>query len=296
MRSDEASPIRELLGRSSIVRSMGVHDVFSALIAEQEGIELLFLGGFGASASLLGLPDLNLITQTEMAEAVRRMSARLDVPLIADGDTGHGDLHQVQRTVELFETAGASGIILEDQAAPKRCGHFDDKQIIPVKDMVMKIKAAVAARSSPEFVIFARTDARQVNGLADAIDRVNRCCDAGADVAFVEAPESRTELEEIAERVKHPLFANMPTGGVTPILSAEELEQLGYRIVVLPIETLLVTGTAVRGLARAWREKGSVDNFLSDDMTFAEVKRLLGVERFLKLRDELDEMPTHTAD
>ncbi len=199
--------LRELLAQPGIIRSLGAHDVFTALIVEQAGFETVFIGGFGTSASMLGLPDLNFLTLTEMADAVRRMAARVSVPVIADGDTGHGDLHNVQRTVGMFEAAGASGILLEDQLMPKRCGHFANKQVIPTEEMVLKIEAAVGARQDPNFVIFARTDARQMNGLDDAIDRVNRCCGAGADIAFIEAPQSAAELEEIPRRVKYPLSA-----------------------------------------------------------------------------------------
>ncbi len=279
--------MRELLARPGLILSMGAHDVFSALIIQEAGFEKVFLGGFGASASLLGLPDLNFLTMTEMAEAVRRMATRLTIPVIADGDTGHGDLHNVQRTVEMFEAAGAAGILLEDQVAPKRCGHFADKHVIPTAEMVLKIKAAVQARSNPDFVIFARTDARQMNGLDDAIDRVNRCGDAGADVAFVEAPQSRAELEEVPRRVKLPLLANMLTGGVTPILPASELEQLGYKIAVCPIESLLVCAKALRELCETWKTTGRVDQLANQSMSFAEVKQLLGLEEYLKLRDKL---------
>ena len=167
--------LRELLKQPGIIRSLGAHDVFTALIVEQAGFETVFIGGFGTSASMLGLPDLNFLTMSEMADAVRRMAARVGVPVIADGDTGYGDLHNVQRTVEAFEAAGASGILLEDQVMPKRCGHFANKRVIPSEEMVLKIKAAVKAKSDPDFVIFVRTDARQMNGLDDAIDRVSRC-------------------------------------------------------------------------------------------------------------------------
>src|SRR6266699_2854083 len=139
--------LRELLAQPGIIRSLGAHDVFTALIVEQAGFETVFIGGFGTSASMLGLPDLNFLTMTEMADAVRRMAARVSIPVIADGDTGHGDLHNVQRTTQSFEQAGAAGILLEDQVMPKRCGHFADKQVIPAEDMVIKIKAAVRAKS-----------------------------------------------------------------------------------------------------------------------------------------------------
>ena len=269
---------RQLLAQPGLIRTLGVHDVFSGLILEQAGFAMVFLGGFGVSASLLGLPDLNFLTMTEMADAVRRLAARLTIPIIADGDTGHGDLHNVRRTVEMFEAAGAAGILLEDQVMPKRCGHFANKQVVPTEEMVARIRAAVEARRDPAFIIFARTDARQMHGLDDAIDRVNRCCQAGAEVAFVEAPQSRAELEEIPRRVPHPLLVNMLTGGVTPILPATQLERLGYKIAVCPIETLLVCGRALRDLCAAWKTTGQVDALVEQAMSFPELKQLLGVD------------------
>jgi methylisocitrate lyase len=278
---------RQLLARPGILRSLGAHDVFSALLMEQAGFEMIFLGGFGASASLLGLPDLNFLTMTEMADAVRRTAARLTVPVIADGDTGHGDLHNVARTVEAFEAAGAAGILIEDQVMPKRCGHFARKQVVSTDDMLARIRTAARARSDPDFTLFARTDALAVNGLEDAIDRVNRCGDAGADVAFIEAPQSLAELELIPRRVQRPLLANMLTGGVTPILSVAELEQLGYKLAVAPIESLLVTARAVRDLCAAWQTHGRVDALAAEAMTFDELKQLLGVETFTAQNEDL---------
>lgn len=279
-----AKRFRELLDRPGIIPSLGVHDVFSGLIAEQAGLEMLFMGGFGTSASLLGLPDLNFLTMSEMADAIRRLTARLSIPVIADGDTGYGDLHNVRLTVQRFEAAGAAGILLEDQVLPKRCGHFADKRVIPAEEMVRKIETAVAARAAEDFVIFARTDARQAHGLDDAIDRVNRCCDAGADVAFVEAPQSLAELEEIPRRVPHPLLANMLVGGVTPILSVKELEQLGYKIAVSPVETLAVTAKALRDLCSEWLTEGRVDGTAAAACSFDELKQVLGLNEWLPPR------------
>jgi 2-methylisocitrate lyase-like PEP mutase family enzyme len=279
---------RQLLARPGLIRTLGAHDVFSGLIIEQAGFEMVFLGGFGVSASLLGLPDLNLLTMTEMADAVRRLSARLAIHIIADGDTGHGDLHNVRRTVEMFEAAGAAGILIEDQVMPKRCGHFANKQVVPRDEMVRRIQTAVRARRDPDFTIFARTDARQMHGLEEAIARANQCCAAGAQVAFIEAPQSRAELEEIPRRVKHPLLANMLSGGVTPILPAAELEQLGYKIAVCPIETLLVCGRALRDLCEAWKNTGRVDSLAQAAMSFADLKKLLGVDRFIATVEDSD--------
>src|SRR5262247_2126816 len=177
--------LRQLLNSPGIIRSLGAHDVFSARLIEAAGLEAVFIGGFGTSASLLGLPDVGLITPTEMADAVRRMAQRVSIPVVADGDTGHGDLHNVVRTVREFERAGAAGILIEDQVTPKRCGHFEGKQVIPVDEMVLKLRAAQQARRDRDFVIIARTDARAVEGIDAAIARANRYGDAGADVCFI---------------------------------------------------------------------------------------------------------------
>jgi 2-methylisocitrate lyase-like PEP mutase family enzyme len=280
--------LRELLTQPGVVRSLGAHDVFTARLIEAAGLETVFLGGFGAAASLLGLPDVGLLTLTEMADAVRRTAARVSIPVVADGDTGHGDLHNVVRTVREFERAGAAGVLLEDQVTPKRCGHFSGKQVIPAAEMVLKLRAALEARQDTDFVIVARTDARAVEGLEGAIERANRYAEAGADVCFIEAPQGRDELERIPRAVRHPLLVNMLTGGVTPILTVEELGRLGYKIVVCPIETLLVTGAAVQRLIRALLTRGRADQPDCEMLTFAQVKELLGLDEVLGLRDRLE--------
>jgi 2,3-dimethylmalate lyase len=277
--------LRELLARPGIITSLGIHDVFTARVAEDAGLELLFLGGFGVAASQLGLPDVGLLTLTEMADAVRRTAGRVNVPVVADGDTGHGDLHNVVRTVRDFESAGAAGVLLEDQVGPKRCGHFQGKQVIPADEMVLKLRAAFDARRDPDFVVIARTDAVAVEGIDAALDRANRYAAAGADVCFVEAPESREQLERIPRVVGRPLLANMLTGGATPILTVEELGRLGYKIAVCPIETLLVTGAAVRRLIQAIQGHGRADLPADEVMSFTEVKRLLGLDEILGIRE-----------
>jgi 2-methylisocitrate lyase-like PEP mutase family enzyme len=279
--------LRKLLNGPGVIRSLGAHDVFTARLVEAAGLETVFLGGFGTSASLLGLPDVGFITLSEMADAVRRMAMRVRIPVVADGDTGHGDLHNVVRTVREFERAGAAGVLIEDQITPKRCGHFAGKQLIPAEEMVLKLKAALSARTDPDFVIVARTDARAVEGIDGAIGRANRYGAAGADVCFIEAPQSRAELEQIPRAVRYPLLVNMLSGGVTPILTVEELGQLGYKIVVCPIETLLVTGRAVQRLIEALMARGRCDLPESEMMTFAEVKKVLGLDEVMGLRDRL---------
>jgi 2,3-dimethylmalate lyase len=281
------SRLRQLLNAPGVIRSLGAHDVFSARLIEAAGLEAVFLGGFGTAASLLGLPDVGLLTLTEMADAVRRMAGRVAIPVVADGDTGHGDLHNVARTVREFEHAGAAGILIEDQVTPKRCGHFQGKQVIPTDEMVLKLKAALDARRDRDLVLVARTDARAVEGIDSAIERANRYGEAGADVCFIEAPESRAELERIPREVRYPLLVNMLSGGATPILPVEELQALGYKIVVCPIESLLVFGTAMRRLIDALLTRGRCDLPAGEMMTFAEVKKLLGLDEILGLRERL---------
>ncbi|MGH8511515.1 MAG: isocitrate lyase/PEP mutase family protein [Gammaproteobacteria bacterium] len=279
--------IRELLAKPGIIRSLGAHDVLTAVLIEQAGFESVFIGGFGTSASLYGLPDLNFLGMSEMADAVRRMAQRVSIPVIADGDTGHGDLHNVMRCVSEFETAGAAGIILEDQAFPKRCGHFEGKQVIPAQEMVLKFKAAVRARYDADFLFIARTDAREPNGLDDAIDRINRYCDAGADVAFIEAPLSLAELEAICRRVPFPKFVNMLAFGKTPLLGVRDLEQMGFKMMVAPIDSVLLTATIMREMAEAFARDGTTQSLAHKMVGFDEIKRILGVPAFLSLRDDL---------
>ena len=221
-----------------------------------------------------------MVTLSEMTEAVRRMSSRINIPLVADGDTGHGSLLNVAQTVREFERAGAAGILLEDQVSPKRCGHFAGKQVIPVDEMLGKLRVALDARRDPDFVIFARTDARAIEGLDAAIARACRYGELGADVCFVEAPRSRDELARIAREVPYPQLANMLLGGTTPILGADELQQLGFKIMVDPVATLLATGAIVRTLARTLLEQGRVDSLAGELLSFDDVKQTLGLSEF----------------
>ncbi len=276
-----ARRLRELLARPGIIKTLAPHDVFTARLLEQAGCEMLFLGGFGVSASVFGWPDVGLVTLSEMTEAVRRMAARISIPLVADGDTGHGDLHNVARTVRDFEQAGAAGILLEDQVSPKRCGHFAGKQVISADEMLKKLRVALDVRRDPDFVIFARTDARAVEGLDVAIERACRYGEFGADVCFVEAPRGRDELVRIAREVPYPQLANMLLGGVTPILSADELQQLGFKIMVDPVATLLATGSVVRQLAKTLFREGRIDSLADELLSFDEVKQALGLSEII---------------
>lgn len=287
--SDNHSParqLRQLISQPGIIRSLGAHDVLSAVMIEQAGFETVFMGGFGTSASMMGLPDLNFLGLMEMVEASRRMAHRLTVPLIADADTGHGDLHNVMRCVVEFEASGAAGIILEDQAFPKRCGHFGGNRVIEAGEMVSKFKAAVDAREDPDFVFIARTDARGTHDLDEAIDRVNRYCDAGADVAFIEAPLSIDELEIICRRVEYPKLVNMLAFGKTPILSAAELEELGFKFLVAPIDSVLITAKAMREMAEVFKRDGHTRALDDRMVAFDEIKDILGLQDYLTLHDQ----------
>lgn len=277
--------IRELMQKPGIIKTLGAHDVLTAVMVEQCGFDTVFIGGFGTSASLYGLPDLNFLGMTEMVDATRRMVHRVSIPVVADADTGYGDLHNVMRCVNEFEGAGAAGIILEDQVFPKRCGHFGGKEVIPAKEMVMKFKAAVAARTDPDFLFIARTDSRETDGLDEAIDRINRYCDAGADVAFIEAPLSVNELEEICKRVKYPKFVNMLAFGKTPILSASDLEQMGFKLMVAPIDSVLLTAKIMREMAEAFKRDGHTQSLEDKMVGFDEIKDILGLADYLNLKE-----------
>ncbi|MBM2830620.1 MAG: hypothetical protein HW411_1410 [Gammaproteobacteria bacterium] len=279
--------IRELLEKPGIVRTLGAHDVLTAVLIERAGFESVFIGGFGTSASLYGLPDLNFLGMTEMVDATRRMAHRVSIPVIADADTGHGDLHNVMRCVTEFEGAGAAGIILEDQIFPKRCGHFGGKDVIPAEEMVLKFKAAVEVRNDPDFLFIARTDSRETKGLDDAIDRINRYCDAGADVAFIEAPLSVDELEEICKRVEYPKFVNMLAFGKTPILSASELEEMGFKMMVAPIDSVLLTAKVMQEMAEVFKRDGHTRSLFDQMVDFKGIKEILGLSGYLTLRDQL---------
>ena len=279
--------IRELLDEPGIICTLGAHDVLSAVLIEQAGFETVFIGGFGTSASLFGLPDLNFVNMMEMVDATRRMTHRVSIPVIADADTGHGDLHNVMRCVEEFEGAGAAGIILEDQVFPKRCGHFGNKQVIPADEMVLKFKAAVAARQDQDFIFIARTDSRETDGLDEAIDRINRYCDAGADVAFIEAPLSVDELEKICKRVEYPKFVNMLAFGKTPILTAKELEEMGFKMMVAPIDSVLLTAKIMREMAEVFKRDGHTKALYDQMVDFDGIKNILGLSDYLTLRDRI---------
>lgn len=264
----------------SIVVAMGVHDGLTARLAERAGFEAFYHGGYAVAAHHLGMPDIGVVGLGEMVQSVLRVGNVSDTPIITDADTGYGEIPGVRRSVRELERAGAQAIQFEDQVFPKRCGHMAGKQVIPRDEMVLKVRAAVDQRQRSDTLIIARTDALQPNGLDDAIDRCNAYAEAGADVAFVDAPGTREELEEIARRVDAPSLANMSETGRTPPLTAFELEELGYRIVIFPSPQTWVFAKAYSELCSQLREHGTTQGYRERMMAFDDVNELLGLEEW----------------
>ncbi|MEX0694442.1 MAG: isocitrate lyase/PEP mutase family protein [Rhodospirillales bacterium] len=233
-----AREFRKLLADADIIRAPGVYDGITARLVEQAGFPVVYMTGAGTSISR-GYPDFGLLTQTEMVDNAAVIARTVKVPVIADADTGYGNELNVTRTVNEYEHAGVSAIHIEDQVSPKRCGHLDDKEIIPLDEYMAKIRAAASARRDPDFVIIARTDARAVNGFDDAIARANAALSCGADVAFVEAVRSMDELQAVPKRVKGPCLLNIVVGGKTPDLDLVAAREMGYRIAIMP--SILIT-------------------------------------------------------
>jgi 2,3-dimethylmalate lyase len=270
--------LRERLASRSLVVAPGVHDLVSLRLANTFGFEALYMTGFGTVASHLGLPDAGLATYTDMVGRVKQMAAMAGAPLIADGDTGYGGLLNVRHTVRGYDEAGAAAIQLEDQEFPKKCGHTPGRRVIPMDDMVKKIRVAVEARSSRDFLVIARTDARTALGLDEALRRADAYARAGADMLFVESPESVEEMRTICERFDLPLVANMVEKGRTPVLSRAELESLGYRIAIFPVTALLAAVKAMAGVYGHIRQAGSSKDAPVALEDFGALTKLMGFE------------------
>ena len=256
----------------------GVPDPLCARIAQIEGFKAIFLSGYASSAAYLGAPDVGLMTLTEMVDCARRIVNAVDIPVFVDGDTGHGNITNVARTMREFENAGAAAIFFEDQVSPKRCGHMAGKQVVSVDEMVAKIKTAADARRDRDLIIMARTDALALEGIGKAIARMHAYLEAGADMSFVEAPESAGQMRQITSAIPAPNMANMVPGGRSPALSAAELEQLGFACVAHPTALSYVIAHAARELLRELRSTGSTAAAESGMMRFEEFNALLGLE------------------
>ncbi len=241
------------------------------------------MGGYAASAASLAKPDVSLLTLTEYVNIARNIVEAVDLPLFVDGDTGHGNVTNVQRTVQVFENAGVAGLFIEDQVFPKRCGHMEGKQIIPTMEMVAKIKAAVDARVDQDLVIMARTDAVATSGLDEAIERGNRYAEAGADLIFVEAPTSREDMLRSNREIKAPTNAIQIEGGKTPLLTVKELEELGFNVVVYPNITVYATAWALKGLWEGLKRNGSTKHWLDKIIPFDEFNTLIGLDKMREI-------------
>ncbi len=276
--------LRERLAVGQVI-APGVYDALTASLAASSGFEALYLSGAAIAYTKLGAPDIGLVSMSEVAETVALVRDRVDVPLIVDADTGYGNALNVQRTVRLFERAGASAIQLEDQGFPKRCGHLRGKSVIPMSEMVGKIRAAVDARASRATLIIARTDAVAVDGQAAAIERAQAYAEAGADVLFVEAPPSREAMAQISAALSGmlPLLANMVDGGDTPPLPAEDLEKLGYRLVIFPGGIVRALMLAARDYYASLAQHRSNLPFRQRMLDFTQLNEGLGTAEMLAL-------------
>ncbi len=277
------SKLRERLRGGGIVVAPGVYDGLSALVAAQTGFDALYLSGASIAYTRFGRSDIGLVSMTEVADTLGAIRERVDVDIIVDADTGFGNALNVQRTVRLFERNGAAGIQLEDQASPKRCGHLDGKTLVSPAEMVGKIKAALDARKSDQTLIVARTDAIAVEGLDAAMERATRYMEAGCDVLFVEAPQSVDEMRLITSRFGNrvPLLANMVEGGKTPLLSAAELAEIGYRLVIFPGGLTRALAHCMTAYFASLKQNGTTAPFRDQMLDFAALNALIGTPELL---------------
>ena len=260
---------------------MGAHDAVTAMLAERAGAPAIYVSGFVASAIVAGQPDFGVLTQTEMFEHIRRICRVTNVPVFADADTGYGGPLDAQRTIQLWEEAGASVLHLEDQAMPKKCGHFAGKELIPAEEMQQKLRAMLEARSDPNFFIVARTDAMGVTDLDDSIRRLTAYAAVGADGLYVDAPRSVDQLKEIARRLKPlglPLLFNMVRSGKSPYLSLKEVHELGFDYALCPVEPMLAMHKAVKDMMETFMREGCTTNAIADQLTpFEEFNDFIGL-------------------
>jgi methylisocitrate lyase len=273
----------QLKDESSIIVLPGVFDALSARIAEQVGFGSMFQTGYGSSAALLGMPDFGFINAGETVDNARRIIRAVKVPVLVDADTGYGNPLNVWRLVQDLESLGAAGVFLEDQIWPKRCGHMIGKDVIPKGEYLPKLKAAVQARKSKDFIIVARTDARAPMGLDEAIERGKAYKKAGADVIFVEAPRSIEELKKVSDEIDAPLVANMIEDGVTPTVPARELLKLGYRIAVFPLSALYGATYAMREVLTELKKTGMTSQTRKMMVTFKDFNRFVDLDKYMSL-------------
>ena len=283
---NQRQQLKTLLQRQSLLVAPGCFDGLSARLVEEAGYEAAYLSG-GAVARSMGIPDIGLVTMSESIDRAAHVVSAVKIPIIADADTGYGNAVNLVRTVREFERAGVAAIHIEDQITPKRCGHLDGKEVIPLAEMEQKLAAAFAARRDGDFCIIARTDTRGVHGLDDAIERARRFAKLGVDAIFIEAPQSEQELAEIPRRVPDiPLLVNVFKGGKTPMLPMERLQQMGYRIAIYPSETQRAAIHAMRIALATLKREGTTESIDETLTTFKERDRVVGLDEWQQIEKQ----------
>ncbi|MEX1108116.1 MAG: oxaloacetate decarboxylase [Dongiaceae bacterium] len=277
--------LRQLIEADPILMLPGAHDALSARIAEQAGFQAVTCGGYASSASLLGAPDVGQLSMSEMADVYARLCDAVAIPVFADADTGYGNTTNVARTLRAYERAGVAGLFIEDQVSPKRCGHMQGKQVVPPVEMMAKLKAALDARQDADLVLMARTDARAIEGIDAAIERANLYLETGVDLIFVEAPQSIEEMRRICSEIAAPCFANYLEGGRTPLLSAKELEDIGFAVVAYPVSATYAIARTLQEVYAILRRDGETESFRERMLEFDEFNRLVGLDE-LRARED----------
>jgi len=278
--------LKQLLKRNQLLVAPGCFDGLSARLVQEAGFEAAYLSG-GAVARSMGIPDIGLVTMSETIERAAQVIAAVNIPVIADADTGYGNAVNLVRTVREFERVGVAAIHIEDQITPKRCGHLDGKEVISLAEMEKKLEAALATRTDADFCIIARTDARGVNGLDDAIERGRAFARLGVDALFIEAPQSEAELAEIPRRLPDvPLLVNVFKGGKTPMLPTQRLQEMGYRIAIYPSETQRAAIHAMRKALGTLKRDGTTESIDDSLTTFKERDRVVGLDDWQKIERE----------
>mgnify|MGYP001347636022 CR=1 FL=1 len=272
--------LRKLFQEKGIIVAPGAHNGVSAKVIEKIGFKAIYATGYGASANVLGKPDIGLMSMSEMVTHMHNMANATSLPIIADADTGYGNAINVMRTVQEYEQAGVAALQLEDQVMPKKCGHMMGRELISLKEMVGKIEAAVSARRDNDLMIIARTDARTKYGIEEAIRRGKAYEKAGADIIFIESPESKDEMKLINQSIKAPTLANMVENGRTPLLPSAELEKLGYKLVIFPVTSVLAEANILFRVFKELFETGTTDKLVSDSLlfNFEEFNNFLGAK------------------
>ncbi len=286
MKQNKTTILKNLIKAKELLIMPGAYDALSAKLIEKSGFKAIQCSGYGIAASLLGIPDVGLLSFGEMLDHTRRICTAVSIPVMADGDTGFGNVVNTYRTVQEFEAAGAAGINLEDQVFPKRCGHMDDKQVIPLKEMVQKIRAAAEARRDKDFVINARTDAIAIHGIEEAIKRGNAYAEAGADLIFIEAPKTVADIKRVINEVKAPVSINMTDGGKTPVATSRELEEWGAARLSMPVTPIFAATRAILDALEIVNREGvsPSSNHPERTMQFKEFTDIVGLQEVLELQ------------